>query len=305
MMGGSGGYFPSGRRNIDNLLDQTESTEIELEKTSKINKYLQSLLIDLNKRDAQEIKNHLDDIKNAVGDEIELDDFLFGGSVAKHTYVDGLSDVDVLAIVNKDKWRDKNPQFILNIMERYLKNKLGADKFESISKGKLAITIYYKDKTELQILPALRTRQKIFIADPKTKGWNETKPKAFMTKLSQLNQQLNGTLIPVIKIAKSIIAKLPEQKQPTGYHLENLAARIFTNYNEAPTYKSMLHHFFKKAGFEVLKPIHDVTGQSRTVDSDLGAANSNERRIVADGFASIERKLNASYSEEQWKQVCE
>ena len=58
---------------------------------------LSDLLGAYNSRDAQAVQERLSDIRAALQDEIEgTFDSLFGGSVAKHTYVDGLSDIDSL-----------------------------------------------------------------------------------------------------------------------------------------------------------------------------------------------------------------
>jgi hypothetical protein len=305
-MGGSGGgFFPSKPRNMGGLIGQAQNDSFQKELESDINRYSQELLRNMNDRDVIKTKKYLDDIKKIVGDKIELDGFLFGGSVAKHTYVDGLSDIDVLAIVNKEKWKNKEPQFILKVMERYLKNKLTANKITSVTRGDLAVTINYRDGTQLQILPAIKSGQKILINDPKNKGWNETAPKIFMKRLSDMNSKLSNMLLPTIKLVKSIISKLPEQKQPSGYHIENLAVQVFANYKGSFSYKSMIQHFFNNAGNEALKSIRDVTGQSKTVDSYLGSSNSIKRKIVADGFASISRKLNATYTLDQWKKMCE
>lgn len=305
-MGGSGGgFYPSKPRDTSELIGQAKDDSFQKELESDINRYSQELLRNMNNRDIMKTEKYLEDIKKIVGDKIELDGFLFGGSVAKHTYVDGLSDIDVLAIVNKEKWENKEPQFILRVMERYLRNKLTADKAISVTRGDLAVTINYRDGTQLQILPAIKSGQKILINDPKNKGWNETAPKRFMKRLSDMNSKLNNMLVPTIKLVKSIISKLPEQKQPSGYHIENLAVQVFANYKGSFTSKSMVQHFFNNAGNEVLKSIRDVTGQSKTVDSYLGKVNSAERKIIADGFASVSRKLNALYTLEQWKNVCE
>ena len=47
-------------------------------------------------------------------------DLKFAGSVSKHTYVDGLSDVDVLVLVNESELANKTP----NEIKEYIKSKL-------------------------------------------------------------------------------------------------------------------------------------------------------------------------------------
>ena len=81
---------------------------------------------------------------------------MFGGSVQKGTYVTGLSDVDVLL--------DSEPVFAKeqasleghSLRGRY-DHPTAASQESRQRKGKLAVTVSYSDKTEIQILPAIRT----------------------------------------------------------------------------------------------------------------------------------------------------
>lgn len=305
-MGGSGGgFFPNKPRSIGDLLSKSKEDDAQHELNSSINQFLQELLSNINGRDTEKIQDHLKEIEEVAGDKIDLEQFLFGGSVAKHTYVDGLSDIDVLAVVNKEKWLERDPEQILKILHRYLCDRLGADKVASVEKGKLAITINYHDGTQIQVLPAIKSGNKVYINEPQNKEWNETTPGKFRRALSNLNDKLNKMLIPTIKLAKAIISSLPEQKRTSGYHTESLAIEVFKEYKGPCTGKVMLQHYFENAGIKILSSIKDVTNQSETVDSYLGATSSLERKVVADGYASIARKLNGAYSLDQWRKIFE
>src|SRR5947209_4281551 len=88
-----------------------------------------------------EIANYLNEIEAHLGEELQgTFDVLFGGSVAKHTYVDGLSDVDaVLAFKNAEDV--DSPKKLLDKLTKSLSDLLGnrAD----VSHGKLAVTVKY------------------------------------------------------------------------------------------------------------------------------------------------------------------
>jgi len=119
---------------------------------------------------------------------------------------------------------------------------------------------------------------------------------------------MNGKLVPCIKLAKAIIATLPEQRQLTGYHTESLAIQIFKGYDKPTTPKDMIRYFFEHAPDHVKEPIRDASGQSVYVDEYLGEKNSLERRIVADALGRIARKIlnaNGSKSVERWKELFE
>lgn len=305
MGGGGGSFFPRSPRTIRNLIEKAREEAKQQCQKAEVNKLINDSLIILNERDTDKIRNYLEDIQKILSEKIETEQFLFGGSVAKHTYVDGLSDVDALAILSEADLADKSPQYILNAFHKLLKDNLTKDKVKSIEKGTLAVTVNYRDGTEIQILPALRVAAKVSIPDAWGKNWKETNPKAFQQALTNANERLHSSLMPAIKMAKSIISGFPEQKRLTGYHVESLAIEAVKGYRGTKTVQAVLKHIFDDASSRVKRPISDVTGQSRVVDQYLGRANSTERLKVANTLASISRRLNAATTVEQWKSILE
>lgn len=307
-MGGGGAsrrYFASDRLELEKVVEQSQNDLKHQALESGINDYLQSLLAVLNERDAQAIQDQLDKIVEALGDAVEIDRLMFGGSVAKHTYVDGLSDVDALVILDSDRYSGKSATQILSTFHRLLKNELSTAVYSKIEKGQMAVTVTLRDGTELQLVPALKSGKIVSVPDRKTGGWIATDPKSFQKQLTAQNARLNGTLVPAIKLVKSVISGLPDQKQIGGYHVEALAIDAAKMHVGPMTVKSVVTQFFKHAAERVLSPISDVTGQSSHIDSGLGSANSNKRRIVADAFAALGRKLEAASTVDQWKAAFE
>ena len=228
---------------------------------------------------------------------------LFGGSVAKHTYVDGLSDIDALVILNQSELKDMTPAQVKAYFAQRLRDRLGQTPVEE---GTLAITVTFADAM-IQILPAVRVGQGVKI--PKADGttWSPViRPDRFAQKLTQVNQATNGKLVPAIKIAKSILAQLPDNQKLSGYHVESLAIQAFDGYQGTMTTKAMLRHFFTQAPQQLRQPIKDSTGQSVHVDDYLGAANNVTRRIIADSVARIGRSMqnaDGAGSVGQWQDV--
>jgi hypothetical protein len=174
-----------------------------------------------------------------------------------------------------------------------------------VSVGKLAVTLNHDGKT-IQLLPALRVGDKFKISSTDGKEWSKINPVGFADALTKANKAMDGKLVPCIKLAKSIIATLPEKRQLTGYHTESLAINIFRDYDGPKTPKDMIRHFFEKAPEYVNKPIVDSTGQSIYVDEYLDKADSLERRIVADALGRIARKMknaDGARSLESWKEL--
>src|SRR6266481_6271185 len=114
MMGGGGG---SSYRDWDT--DQlARAVREDSEKASAdfdliLSEYLAELLGSFNARDVKLVRERLDEATTALQEELqEKFDDLFGGSVAKRTYVDGLSDIDSLLILDSAKFAEKTPKAV-------------------------------------------------------------------------------------------------------------------------------------------------------------------------------------------------
>ena len=307
-MGGSGGgsYF-SGRTSAEELrkqvLDAEERTQDEAFETNASG-LLNSVLADVNSRNADALRQHMETLQQALETEIEgTVDLRFGGSVARHTFVDGLSDADALVILNKSELREFTPAQVRAYFAERLNERLPNSEVEV---GRLAVTVKFGD-IDVQLIPALRVGSAVRIPEGDGERWSEAvQPDRFARELTRVNQSLNSKLVPTVKLAKVMIAGLPEQHRLSGYHTEALAIRVFESYQGPRSTKAMLRHFFNKAPKLVREPITDTTGQSARVDEYLGKAGSLQRRIVADALARIGRSIvtaDRSRSVEQWQDL--
>ena len=159
-----------------------------------------------------------------------------------------------------------------------------------------------------QLLPAIREGRGCKIASSDGKQWSRINPRNFARALTKANKATDGKLVPCIKLAKAIIATLPEKRRLSGYHTESLAIKIFKDYSGVKNTRAMLHHFFEQASTHVRQPIVDSTGQSVHVDEYLGPANSLPRRIVADSMNRIARQMknaDGARSVARWRELFE
>lgn len=290
-MGGSGGggYFSSDPKPTMRALKAAQQKARDDEYVSKCNSLLNSYLSEFNDRDQEAISRHLDAIKKALEKELEgTVDLKFGGSVSKHTFIDGLSDIDSLVMLDNCELADQKPDSAKEYLLARLKERFPNTE---ITAGQLAVTVHFGN-AEIQLLPAVSCRDHVKIADETGTRWSAIRPKEFSRVLSQVNQDNAGKVIPVVKLAKAIIANLPERHQISGYHAESLAVELFRNYKDKLRTSDMLKHFFTEGAQRILRPIKDRTGQSVHVDDSLGAENSLERKIVSDAFSRIARRIN-------------
>ena len=307
-MSGSGGYF-SGKYTAKRLWDMVRESEKGCRDDNfetLVSGELTRVLAGFNSRDPDEIQSHLEAMLKAIAADIDgTISMLFGGSVAKHTYVDGLSDVDAVIILNKSELEDKSPAEVIRYFAGQLGNRLPKTPIEP---GNLAVTVTYQDAI-IQLLPALRAGSGLRIPSAEGKFWSPIiRPDVFARILTDVNRTQAGKVVPTIKLAKNIIAGFPEQQRLTGYHVESLAVKVFRGYSGLKTPKAMLTYFFEESSKHVRKPIGDSTGQSFHVDDYLGAPNSLRRKIAADALGRVSRRIrdaDNAHSVDLWKEILE
>jgi hypothetical protein len=280
---------------------QTSKHEYEVE----VEDILHQALEHFNDRDIDAIHQHLNSIEQALSKELEGSiDLIFGGSVSKHTYVNGLSDVDMLVCLNDRSLEGKRPAEVLAYFEQMIKNRLPQT---SVKVGDLAVTVTFSDGHQIQLLPATRAGTGYKIAEPAGGQWsNIISPEKFASKLTQVNRTQEGKVIPTIKLIKSLNEELPKQSRLSGYHIESLAIEIFKNYSGSNNLKSMVQHFMQCAQGEILHPIADKTGQSRHVDDYLGSTGSDERQKASKAIGSIAKRLDQAdntNSSDVWEEM--
>jgi hypothetical protein len=303
-MGGSGGGFFGGgkpevaKRQLERASEQ--STDALYSVTCE--ELLGRLLVRFNDRDVKGIRARLAEIKSLLSDELDAQiDLEFGGSVAKHTYVDGLSDVDALLFIENCSLAAKSPEKARGVLAQKLRKHSG----DSVSEGSLAVSVSFPE-AEVQLVPAISCKGSVRISNEKGTDWAPIQPRVFSEQLSRANARAASKLVPVIKLAKAAIAGLPAQQQVSGYHVEATAMEVFKNYDGPARLREMVKHFFREASERVLRPMADPTRQSRYIDEYLGAAGSLERRIVADAFGRVTRRIanaDRNASLEEWNRL--
>ena len=264
-----------------------------------INGFLRDLLRDFNDRDTEAIRRHIRGLRVALEDDVE--DVVrptYGGSISRNTYVDGLSDIDVLMVINDSSLSGLSPKVALQKMSELIQRRMPNTE---ISVGDMAVTIKYTDGLEVQVLPAVRSKSGVRIPEGNTNAWSRiVHPERFAQKLTAVNQSNNGQVIPTVKLAKALVRRMAQSESDrlTGYHIESLAIEAFGNYNGNRDLGSMLDRFFAFSSDAVRQPIKDSTGQSRYVDDYLGGANSEKRVKASKTLRRIAAALAACESNE-------
>lgn len=306
-MGGSGSGGSEYRVDRDaaaRRLREAEEASRDAQTDAEVNSLLNRRLLEVNRRNNEEVASRLEEIQAALAGQIEgVDRLLFGGSVSKHTYVEGLSDVDSLLVLNSDDYGGLKPNQVLAKLQQALESKLDRGQALRIKQGQLSVTVEYKDGLEVQLLPAVERQSGLSIKSASGDRWTTIEPKSFAGRLSKVNQSQAGAVVPAIKLAKSILASQPVTPTPSGYHLEALAVAAFENYSGPRNPKAMVTQLFDSATKNVRRPIADVTGQSGHVDEYLGEPDSAERRTMSSGLGAIARRMKNASNADAWRSL--
>ena len=258
----------------------------------RFNEYSEALLVRYNRRNTRGTTRHIESLCGFLRQEgNHVVQTMFGGSVQRRTYVTGLSDVDVLLIVNESSLVNRTPSEAITYVRDSIQRRLPQN---SVTSGNLAVTVTYSDGTEIQILPAIRTRSGVRIVEPGSAGWsNVVQPQRFAEKLTEVNQARDGRVIPTIKLAKAMADCHIRHKDRkiSGYHMESLAIDAFRNYQGAMDPKAMLDCLLTHSMVAAMNPIVDSTGQSRHVDGYLGPAQSKRREGARTHFGQMRGKV--------------
>ena len=256
------------------------------------NEYCEQLLVQYKRRNTKAVTRHLKSVCDILRHEDDhVVQTMFGGSVQKGTYVAGLSDVDVLLIVNQSSLKNKPPSKVIAYVQDTIQQRLPKN---PVRAGKLTVTVGYADKTEIQILPAIRTTDGFRIAEPGSTKWsNVVQPQRFAERLIEVNNARGGRVVPVIKLAKAMADCFMKDsgRKISGYHMESLAIDAFAGYEGDLDPRSMLVHFLGHSVKAVITPIKDPTGQTRYVDEYLGQADSGPRKRASTCFGQMRDKV--------------
>ena len=306
-MGGSGGggaYYGGASRGDLKGDAKINLEELEQKFRPQLQEFLDKKLLAFNDRNVDLIRVKLDQIEKALEEELDSSvDLRFGGSVSKHTYVDGISDVDALVVLRGAEDTQLSPSEIHEIAVRRLSNEIpDAD----VRSGEVAVTVDYGSGLEIQLIPALKVGESYRVPAWRSDNWSKINPKTFTDALVTRNLECNNKLVPTIKLAKAINANLPESQQLSGYHVESIAISAFRDYEGPCTTAIMLPKLFEEMSVRVLTSIRDSTGQSVNVDGYLGKSKNDDRTKRSHVFDRIGKRMrtaSAAQSPSQWEEL--
>jgi hypothetical protein len=145
------------------------------------------------------------------------------GSYARHTAINDINDVDVICVVDIDRYNTP-PELVLAWTESILAKYYKVTKRQGRSVGVQAAKGVWLD-----IVPATPISEDdgpLWIPDREAKEWVATHPKGQIKAATDKNKATNGYYVQVVKLMKYWRDRLPtESCKPKSYILESLVHR--------------------------------------------------------------------------------
>ena len=244
------------------------------------------------KRDFEKHMQYRNEAEDAINEGIDDSvDIVYAGSVAKGTYVEGISDVDNHVRINGTSLEKKSPAEV----KAYIRQQLSKlPDVKSVTETSRTVTVTYRDGTEMQYVPVIKTKNGYRVADG-NRWSNVVYENRFRRDFQRTNKKCGGRLTALIGILKKENANNLKGQQMSGHHIEVMANRIFKQApaSKTKTVMSMYEYYHQHASRHIMHRMCDITGQSTYVDKrSLGGPDSESRRALSRRFASRARRMN-------------
>lgn len=189
------------------------------------------------------LDGHLLDKEN----DLHIDNTFRNGSYDRDSIIRPLDDIDVFAVLNRDKWKDESgnlptPQSVLTKFKNYLN---GLKDYEGkVSQDRPCVTIRLSDK-DFDVLPSFRDfGGGYLIPNYDLSSWIYANPEQLTTDLDSVHKLRNYKVKPAIKVVKYWNRDIG--KLIPSYHIEETAITIYRLY-DCKNQEEMIRCWFEYA----------------------------------------------------------
>lgn len=206
-------------------------------------------------RQEENIKNSLSNIEGHLKTKdngLYVDETFTNGSWERDTIIRPLNDIDLFAVLNREKWQDEHgnlpsPQSVLTKMKTYL-NGL-SDYKDKVCQDRPCVTIKLSDKN-FDVLPSFsQLGGGYMIPAYDLSGWTFSDPEQLTKDLNDTHKQKNYKLKPVIKVIKHWNREFNGKLIPS-YHVEEAAINMF-KLNSFTNYEAAIRLWFQNAEYNL------------------------------------------------------
>lgn len=225
------------------------------------------------------LNNHLTNDDN----ELDINGTFVDGSYERDTIIRPLDDVDIFAVLNREKWCDEygelpNPQSVLT----KIKNKLNSlsDYKDKVTQDRPCVTVKLSDKN-FDVLPSFEDSWGgYFIPNYDLATWTDTYPKQLSKNLNDCHRKNNYKIKPLVKVVKYWNREFNNKRIPSFQIEETIIAYFnvysFANYEEGIRYWfNNAENYLDKSKFKTTKQYDDSISKIKNVKEKLNEAKSH------------------------------
>jgi len=187
------------------------------------------------------------------------------GSYDRDTNIRPLSDIDLFAVLNLEKWKDENgklpdPQSVLTKIKNYL-NAL-EDYKDKVKQDRPCVTIELSNK-DFDVLPSFeQVGGGYLIPSRDLKSWTFSYPEELAKNLDSIHRNRKYKVKPTIKAIK--YWNRESGKYILSYHIEEVAINIF-QVNDFSSYEESIRIWFTNAEYNIQSSKFDSFSDYETV----------------------------------------
>lgn len=189
------------------------------------NRFDTSLELSANYDDlAQERCDHLIGL---LAEDFDIIEAFPSGSIPRDTAISGLSDLDVIVVLNDWEWQDEKPSTVL----QWVRDSLGESK-TNVRRNGQAVTLHYKSWPKVDVVPAGRVlsprgrTNHLLIPDMHREAWIKSKPRLHTRAMEQRTDWCGYRFLDLVRMFKWWNYKHSGLLQ--SFHIEVLALKTLS-----------------------------------------------------------------------------
>ncbi len=252
-------------------------------------------------RQEESIKSSLSNLNDHLigkDNDLHVDRTFTNGSYERDTIIRPLKDIDMFAVLNRDKWKDDNgnlpdPQSVLTKIKSYLNDQ--PDYKDKVRQDRPCVTIELSDK-DFDVLPSFEELGGGYlIPNYDLKSWTYSYPEKLTTDLDNIHRQRT------YKVKQTLCAvkywNRENGKVIPSYHIEEAGISIFL-INDFSNFEQSIRIWFNNAEYNLFS--------QKFKSSDDYTKSINKIKKVKDKLNEAKKKLDEEKEDEAvqiWKDI--
>jgi len=179
---------------------------------------------------AKRSHNYLRDILCTGQMTSRITDHYLSGSYSRDTAIYPLDDVDVIFVIDPNKWKSglfflykPSPETVLTSFANAIRYRYPESSIYN-QRRSVCLSLYHLD---IDVVPAIKDGDYIWIPDREVDEWIKSSPNKHSENATTINRIQNGKFKPLVKLLKFWNSNLPSTAQLKSFAIETICVRLF------------------------------------------------------------------------------